>query len=90
MYTIKCKREACNTDIDYIDAILRDVLARGIADQEIQLELLGDQNQDMSVCARLCPFCPRVSTCVRCCSSVSTCDRVSPSVSGFVRECVHV
>jgi len=41
MYTIKCKREACNTDID--------VLARGIADQEIQLELLGDQNQDMSL-----------------------------------------
>ena len=48
-YTIKCKREVCNADIDYTDAILRDVLARGIADQEIQLDLLGDQNQDMSL-----------------------------------------
>ena len=48
-YTIKCQREACNADIDYTDAILRDVLARGIADQEIQLDLLGGQNQDMSL-----------------------------------------
>ena len=48
-YTIKCQRDACNADIDYTDAILQDVLARGIADQEIQLDLLGDQNQDMSL-----------------------------------------
>ena len=48
-YTVKCQREGCNADIDYTDAILRDVLARGIVDQEIQLDLLGDQNQDMSI-----------------------------------------
>ena len=48
-YTTTCPRDACNADIDYTDAILRDVLARGIADQEIQLDLLGDQNQNMSL-----------------------------------------
>ena len=48
-HTIKCQREACNANTVYTDAILRDVLARGIADQEIQLDLLGDQNQDMSL-----------------------------------------
>ena len=34
-------------DVKYTDAILRDVLTRGIADAEIQLDLLGDQKQDM-------------------------------------------
>ena len=48
-YTTTCPRDACNADIDYTDAILRDVLARGIADQDIQLDLLGDQNQNMSL-----------------------------------------
>ena len=48
-YTTTCPRDDCNADIDYTDAILRDVLARGIADQEIQLDLLGDQNQSMSL-----------------------------------------
>ena len=48
-YTTTCPRDDCNTDIDYTDAILRDVLARGIADQEIQLDILGDQNQSMSL-----------------------------------------
>jgi len=31
----------------HTEAILRDVLCRGIADQDIQLELLGHTNQDM-------------------------------------------
>lgn len=48
-YTTKCTADDCEADVDYTDAILRDVLARGIADQEIQLDLLGDQNQDMSL-----------------------------------------
>jgi len=34
-------------DVKYTDAILRDVLTRGIADAEIQLDLIGDQKQDM-------------------------------------------
>ena len=48
-YTTTCPRDDCNADIDYTDAILRDVLARSIADEEIQLDLLGDQNQSMSL-----------------------------------------
>ena len=38
----------CNT-INYTENILRDVLTRGLADSEIQLELLGDKNQDMTL-----------------------------------------
>ena len=48
-YTTTYPRDACNADIDYTYAILRDVLARGVAGQEIQLDLLGDQNQNMSL-----------------------------------------
>ena len=39
----------CNVDISYMDHILRDVLTRGISDPEIQLDLLGDNNQNMSL-----------------------------------------
>ncbi|CAG2214207.1 unnamed protein product [Mytilus edulis] len=39
----------CNTDVNYTDTIIRDVLARGISDPEIQLDLLGDKNQDMTL-----------------------------------------
>lgn len=40
---------ACAADVNYTDAIMRDVLTRGIADSEIQLDLLGDQNQNMGL-----------------------------------------
>ena len=40
---------SCNTDVNYTDAILRDVLTRGIADPDIQLDLLSDQNQNMTL-----------------------------------------
>ncbi len=40
-YITKCSADACGVDVDFTEAILRDVLARGIADQEIQLDLLG-------------------------------------------------
>ena len=39
----------CDTDVNYADAILRDVLTRGLYDPEIQLELLGDQSQNMTL-----------------------------------------
>ena len=39
----------CSTTVDFTDCILRDVLARGIADNEIQLDLLGDAKQDMTL-----------------------------------------
>ena len=44
---LKCNN--CDTDVNYADAILRDVLTRGLYDSEIQLELLGDQNQDITL-----------------------------------------
>ena len=41
----------CNleSDVSYSDLIVRDVLARGIADADIQVELLGTTNQGMSL-----------------------------------------
>ncbi len=46
-FVIKCP--GCDGDVNYTDAIIRDVLTRGISDAEIQLDLLGDKNQDMSL-----------------------------------------
>ena len=40
---------SCSTTVDFTDCILWDVLARGIADNEIQLDLLGDAKQDMTL-----------------------------------------
>ena len=48
-YVTTCLADECGADVDFTESILRDVLARGIADQEIQLDLLGNQNQDMSL-----------------------------------------
>ncbi|VDH93756.1 Hypothetical predicted protein [Mytilus galloprovincialis] len=46
-FFIQCP--TCNTHVNYTDTIIRDVLARGISDPEIQLDLLGDKNQDMTL-----------------------------------------
>lgn len=46
-FVISCPN--CDHDVDYTDAILRDVLTKGIADAEIQLDLLGDKKQDMTL-----------------------------------------
>ena len=46
-FMIKCP--GCDHDVNYTDAILRDVLTRGLSDPEIQLDLLGDKNQDMTL-----------------------------------------
>ena len=48
-YQIKCTKTECNEMVDFTGEILRDVLARGIADDEIQLDLISDQNQKMAV-----------------------------------------
>ena len=40
---------SCSTTIDFTDCMLWDVLARGIADNEIKLDLLGDAKQDMTL-----------------------------------------
>lgn len=46
-FSLKCG--GCQETVNYTDEVLRDVLSRGIADTEIQLDLLGDQKQDMSL-----------------------------------------
>eukprot|EP00794_Sanderia_malayensis_P002921 gene2921-3373_t len=38
----------CHTPTKYTEDVLRDVLARGLADNEIQLDLLGHKDQEMS------------------------------------------
>ena len=48
-YEMKCTKAGCEQVNDFTEKILRDVVARGIADQEIQLDLLGEKNQDMSL-----------------------------------------
>ena len=46
-FIVQCT--SCHNDVHYTDFIVRDVLAKGIADPDIQLDLLGDKNQDMSL-----------------------------------------
>lgn len=46
-YLIDCP--GCNVQVNYTEAILKDVLSRGIDDSEIQLDLLGNANQNMSL-----------------------------------------
>ena len=46
-FTTQCP--SCDTNVNYTEHILRDVLTRGLADSEIQLDLLGDKNQDMTL-----------------------------------------
>jgi hypothetical protein len=46
-FSIPCPH--CARGVNYTDEILRDVLTRGMADSKIQLDLLGDKNQDMNL-----------------------------------------
>lgn len=46
-FVITCPN--CYHEVNYTDTIVRDVLARGIADPDIQLDLLGDKNQNMTL-----------------------------------------
>ena len=39
----------CNEDVNYTEPVLRDVLSKGLHDSGIQLDLLGDKNQDMTL-----------------------------------------
>ena len=39
-FNVKC--DTCNVDIDYSDTIVRDTMIRGICDDDIRLEILGD------------------------------------------------
>ena len=46
-YTVSCP--SCDEEVNYTNQILRDALTRGVADQDIQLDLLSDTNQDMTL-----------------------------------------
>ena len=48
-YIKKHKCTSCNhaSEINYSEDMVRDVLARGLVDSDIQINLLGDPNQDM-------------------------------------------
>ena len=44
-FTQQCT--GCTANVDCTEAMIKDVLCRGLADTEIQMQLLGDKNQDM-------------------------------------------
>ena len=46
-FLIKCTE--CQKEISYMDQLLKDSIIRGIYDQEIQLEILGNQDQEISL-----------------------------------------
>lgn len=46
-FVIPCP--GCDAVVSYTEAIMRDVLCRGLADPEIQMDLLGDKNQEMTL-----------------------------------------
>jgi len=46
-YVIDCQN--CEHQVDYTESILCDVICRGLEDSDIQLDLLGQTNQDISL-----------------------------------------
>ena len=46
-FTQQCA--GCGANADYTEAMVKDVLCRDLEDTEIQMELLGDKNQDMTL-----------------------------------------
>ena len=48
-YEMKCTNAECDQINHFTEEIIRNVIAHGIADQEIQLDLLGEKNQDMTL-----------------------------------------
>ena len=46
-FTQQCT--GCEANVDYTEAMIKDVLCRGLDDSEIQMDLLGDKNQDMAL-----------------------------------------
>ena len=46
-FTQQCT--GCDATVDYTDAMIKDVLCSGLDDTEIQMDLLGNRNQDMTL-----------------------------------------
>ena len=59
-YRIECTKAGCDEMVDFAGEMLRDVLARGIVDDEIQLDLISGQNQKMKL-DEMIRFVERVS-----------------------------
>ena len=45
-FQVECR---CSAQVDYSTTMIRDALIRGLADDEIRLDILGDSQQDMSL-----------------------------------------
>jgi len=45
-FSVKCQR--CSHEVSYTEQIIRDIITRNVADNDIQLELLGSENQNIT------------------------------------------
>lgn len=48
-FNVACPSDTCDANVDYSDVMVRDVLIRGLNDEEIRLDILGESRQDMSL-----------------------------------------
>lgn len=48
-FRIECSEDTCEAIIDYSSVMVRDALIRGMEDEDIRLDILGDPNQDLSL-----------------------------------------
>ena len=48
-FSIKCLSDTCGSSVDYSDIMIRDALIRGLDDEEIRLDILGESRQDLSL-----------------------------------------
>jgi len=48
-FKVACPGDDCDIMVDFTDIMLRDTLVRGISDIDIQSDLLGDRNQNMTL-----------------------------------------
>ena len=48
-FSVKCASDTCQAITNYSDIMVRDVLIRGLNDEEIRLDILGESGQDLSL-----------------------------------------
>ena len=48
-YTVKFTAPECNTDISYAESEIKDQICKGLADQDIQQEVMSQKDQNMSL-----------------------------------------
>ena len=47
--SIKCPSDTCRSSVDYSDIMIRDALVRGLNDEEILLDIMGESRQELSL-----------------------------------------